>query len=284
MPTALVVEDTHWLDDASQLVLAKLAQPAPRPWLIVATRRPSGTPLGSEATMLELEPLTADDARTLALAAAGETALSESELAALTERAAGNAALHPRARRLADRGRRPARDDRVPAHQPHRHAAPVRPRSCCATHRSSARRSISTSSPRPSARMRPNPSNGSASRTSSSGRGRCGSASATTSCARRRTRASRSRDAARSTRAWARRSRAARPARLRRQAFSRCTSRRPPSGRRRGGMRCAAAMTRVEVRERRRRHVLRACADGGGLSRAAGGGDRARAGGARRRP
>jgi tetratricopeptide (TPR) repeat protein len=91
MPTALVVEDTHWLDDASQLVLAKLAQPAPRPWLIVATRRPSGTPLGSEATMLELEPLTADDARTLALAAAGETALSESELAALTERAAGNA-------------------------------------------------------------------------------------------------------------------------------------------------------------------------------------------------
>ena len=46
MPTALVVEDTHWLDDASQLVLAKLAQPAPRPWLVVATRRPSGTPLG----------------------------------------------------------------------------------------------------------------------------------------------------------------------------------------------------------------------------------------------
>ncbi len=42
MPTALIVEDTHWLDDASQLVLARLAQPAPRPWLIVATRRPSG--------------------------------------------------------------------------------------------------------------------------------------------------------------------------------------------------------------------------------------------------
>jgi len=91
MPTALVVEDTHWLDDASQLVLAKLAQPGPRPWLVVATRRPSGTPLGEAATVLELEPLTVDDARALALAAAGDTPLSEAELAALTERAAGNA-------------------------------------------------------------------------------------------------------------------------------------------------------------------------------------------------
>jgi class 3 adenylate cyclase/tetratricopeptide (TPR) repeat protein len=91
MPTALVIEDTHWLDDASQLVLAKLAQPAPRPWLVVATRRPSGLPLGPDATVLELAPLTADDARTLALAAAGDAPLSESELAALTDRAAGNA-------------------------------------------------------------------------------------------------------------------------------------------------------------------------------------------------
>jgi predicted ATPase/class 3 adenylate cyclase len=91
MPTAIVVEDTHWLDDASQLVLSKLAQPGPRPWLVVATRRPSGPALGPEATTLELAPLTADDARTLALAAAGDTALSEADLAALTERAAGNA-------------------------------------------------------------------------------------------------------------------------------------------------------------------------------------------------
>ena len=91
MPTALVIEDTHWLDDASQLLLAKLAEPAPRPWLVVATRRPSGLPLGPEAKLLELEPLTADDARTLALAAAGDTPLSETELAALTDRAAGNA-------------------------------------------------------------------------------------------------------------------------------------------------------------------------------------------------
>jgi tetratricopeptide (TPR) repeat protein len=91
MPTAILVEDTHWLDDASQLVLAKLAEPGMRPWLVVTTRRPSGPPLAVTATVLELAPLPPDDARTLALAAAGETALSESELAALTERAAGNA-------------------------------------------------------------------------------------------------------------------------------------------------------------------------------------------------
>jgi class 3 adenylate cyclase/tetratricopeptide (TPR) repeat protein len=91
MPTAIVAEDTHWLDDASRLLLAKLAEPGPRPWLVVATRRPSGLPLADTATVLELEPLTRDDARALALAAAGETALSEAELAALTERAAGNA-------------------------------------------------------------------------------------------------------------------------------------------------------------------------------------------------
>lgn len=91
MPTAILVEDTHWLDDASQLLLAKLAEPGPRPWLVVATRRPSGPPLAESATVLDLEPLTPEEARDLALAAAGDTALSEAELAALTERAAGNA-------------------------------------------------------------------------------------------------------------------------------------------------------------------------------------------------
>ena len=91
MPTAILVEDTHWLDDASQALLTKLAEPGPRPWLVLATRRPSGPPLAETATVLELEPLAAEDARALALAAAGDTPLSETELAALTERAAGNA-------------------------------------------------------------------------------------------------------------------------------------------------------------------------------------------------
>ena len=91
MPTVLLVEDVHWLDDASQLVLAKLAQPGPRPWLVVVTRRPSGPPLDSAGVdVLKLQPLGLDEARALALAAAGDVALSEEQLAAVAERAAGN--------------------------------------------------------------------------------------------------------------------------------------------------------------------------------------------------
>ena len=91
MPTVLLVEDVHWLDDASQLLLAKLAQPAPRPWLVVATRRPSGLPLAAaDVLVLELEPLGVAEARALALAASGDLALSEEQLAAVTVRAAGN--------------------------------------------------------------------------------------------------------------------------------------------------------------------------------------------------
>jgi tetratricopeptide (TPR) repeat protein len=67
-----------------------LAQPGPRPWLIVTTRRPSGRPLGAGAAVLELDPLGAEEARALAVAAAGELSLSDAELQALTERAAGN--------------------------------------------------------------------------------------------------------------------------------------------------------------------------------------------------
>ena len=90
MPTAIVLEDTHWLDDASHLAVARLAQPGARPWIVLTTRRPSGQPLGTTATVLELQPLPVDDARALALAAAGDVALSETELEALTARAAGN--------------------------------------------------------------------------------------------------------------------------------------------------------------------------------------------------
>ena len=92
MPTVLLVEDVHWLDDASQLVLAKLAQPGPRPWLVVATRRPSGLPLAAAggARARARAARAADEARALALAAAGDVALSEDQLAAVTERAAGN--------------------------------------------------------------------------------------------------------------------------------------------------------------------------------------------------
>ncbi len=92
MPTVLLIEDAHWLDDASQLMVKRLVRSAPRPWLVVVTRRPSGPELvGTAGKVLELGPLQAEDARALALAAAGETVLSEEQLAAVTERAGGNA-------------------------------------------------------------------------------------------------------------------------------------------------------------------------------------------------
>ena len=45
MPTLIVVEDVHWIDDASGLLLRHLAaSPEPRPWLVCVTARPEGEP------------------------------------------------------------------------------------------------------------------------------------------------------------------------------------------------------------------------------------------------
>ncbi len=97
-PTLIVVDDVHWMDDASSELLRYLGtQLATKPWLACTTRRPGedgfaaaeGTP-PLPALTLRLEPLPVDDAKTLAIAAAGGRRLSEAELAALMERGAGN--------------------------------------------------------------------------------------------------------------------------------------------------------------------------------------------------
>ncbi len=97
-PTLLVFDDVHWMDDASSELLRYLGtQLSTRPWLTCTTRRPvtggfaaaEGTP-PLPALTLRLEPLPADDARILALAAAGDRRLGDEELAALMERGAGN--------------------------------------------------------------------------------------------------------------------------------------------------------------------------------------------------
>jgi class 3 adenylate cyclase/tetratricopeptide (TPR) repeat protein len=97
-PTLIVVDDVHWMDDASSELLRYLGTQLPtRPWLACTTRRPgedgfaaaTGTP-PLPALTLRLEPLPDDDARALALAAAGGRRLAEEEVVALMERAAGN--------------------------------------------------------------------------------------------------------------------------------------------------------------------------------------------------
>lgn len=97
-PTLLVIDDVHWMDDASSELLRYLGTQLPtRPWLACTTRRPgedgfaaaAGTP-PLPALTLRLEPLPEEDARALAIAASGDRRLAEDEVAALMERAAGN--------------------------------------------------------------------------------------------------------------------------------------------------------------------------------------------------
>jgi len=94
MPTLVVVEDVHWIDDASQELLLHLTRASePRPWLICVTRRPQGAEYVRSVeghVRLALEPLQTEATRELALAAAGEVAFSADALAALTERSGGN--------------------------------------------------------------------------------------------------------------------------------------------------------------------------------------------------
>ena len=97
-PTLLVFDDVHWMDDASSELLRHLGtQLSTRPWLACTTRRPGGGGfLAAEGTpplpalTLRLEALPPEDAKTLVRAAAGERKVSEQELAAIAERAAGN--------------------------------------------------------------------------------------------------------------------------------------------------------------------------------------------------
>ena len=94
MPTLIVVEDAHWVDDASRLLLRYVAaSQTPRPWFLLVTTRPSADSLverGGPGERLELAPLDVDSATALALAVAAEHALSEEAVEDIAFRAAGN--------------------------------------------------------------------------------------------------------------------------------------------------------------------------------------------------
>ena len=94
MPTLLVIEDVHWIDDASrELLRHAAASPMPRPWLVCVTRRPQGLAIAAERpghVQLAVEPLAGAATEQLALAAAGDVALAEATLEVLTSRSGGN--------------------------------------------------------------------------------------------------------------------------------------------------------------------------------------------------
>ena len=95
MPTLVVLEDAHWMDDASrELVLHLSRTPEPRPWLICVTRRPQGEPFaqpGSQGHLhLPLGPVDIESAQSLVLAASSDDPFAGEVIRAIVERAAGN--------------------------------------------------------------------------------------------------------------------------------------------------------------------------------------------------
>jgi class 3 adenylate cyclase/tetratricopeptide (TPR) repeat protein len=95
MPTVIVIEDAHWIDDASRDLVVHLTRtPELRPWLLCVTRRPQGDAYADPTVdghhALELQSVPDEAARSLAIAAAGDGAFTPDVVAAIVERSAGN--------------------------------------------------------------------------------------------------------------------------------------------------------------------------------------------------
>jgi class 3 adenylate cyclase/tetratricopeptide (TPR) repeat protein len=93
IPTIMLIEDLHWVDDASRDLLAELLSRVNNaPWLAVLTRRPGPAPLEpADVSRIELQPLDADAALALVVAAAGvDSGLHKDDWDRLVERAGGN--------------------------------------------------------------------------------------------------------------------------------------------------------------------------------------------------
>jgi class 3 adenylate cyclase/tetratricopeptide (TPR) repeat protein len=94
--TIFIIEDAHFLDDASREFLAEMAaHPSDRPWVLIVTRRPGAQVFEADVderrSRIDLEPHDGRAAFELAVLAAGdETKFLPGEWEAVTERAAGN--------------------------------------------------------------------------------------------------------------------------------------------------------------------------------------------------
>jgi class 3 adenylate cyclase/tetratricopeptide (TPR) repeat protein len=107
-PVFMVIEDLHWVDDASgELVNHLVRAAASRAWAGVTTRRPEGTwEMDNQlphVTTIELQPLTDDDIRRVAIEAS-ERSLSDGTLDLIVERSQGNPLFALELTRAAGRG------------------------------------------------------------------------------------------------------------------------------------------------------------------------------------
>jgi class 3 adenylate cyclase/tetratricopeptide (TPR) repeat protein len=96
-PTLLIIEDAHWMDEASSELLRHLgSQVTSKPWLICVTRRPVESGFSAAggvppipAMTIQLQPLSTNESRELVGAAAAQGMLQH-EVSAITDRAGGN--------------------------------------------------------------------------------------------------------------------------------------------------------------------------------------------------
>ncbi len=85
----IIIEDVHWIDDASRLVIESLCAMPERGVALVLTRRPDGS-VPSPTTTIELRPIDDEDANQLLINELPALAASDATLSRLRESAAGN--------------------------------------------------------------------------------------------------------------------------------------------------------------------------------------------------
>ncbi|MGA2522104.1 MAG: adenylate/guanylate cyclase domain-containing protein [Acidimicrobiales bacterium] len=95
IPLLLVVEDAHWMDEASADILRHMANAVgSQPWLVCVTRRAESTgfdaPRQDAVVLLDLLPLDGQDAAELIHLATQDAPITAHAMAALAERSGGN--------------------------------------------------------------------------------------------------------------------------------------------------------------------------------------------------
>ena len=94
-PLAIVVEDAHWVDEASAQLLGRLVAAAvdpgePQPWLVMAVRRSGPGGFRPDGAEIPVRPLSAERTEQLVWAATDASPLRHHDVSAVVRRANGN--------------------------------------------------------------------------------------------------------------------------------------------------------------------------------------------------